>query len=136
MSNPSLSKAGLLIIIFLLHCSHHLAHGQDLKQQNELFWQTNNGDGITWNLSNEKRLPHNDNIEMSESLVSGIIRYQVDQAKQVHITRDVIFPKLRKYTQSNESMYRAQLRLEYSDGILPVITMDEKNLKRGHCIQL
>jgi hypothetical protein len=131
MSKPSLSKAGLLVVVFLLHCSHHLAHGQDLKQQNELFWQTNNSDGITWNLSNEKRLPHNDNIEMSGSLVSGIIKYQVDQAKQVHITRDIIFPQLRKYTKLNESMYRAYLRSDYSDDILPVITMDEKKFETG-----
>ena len=131
MTNLFLSKTGLLIAAFLLHGSFDQAYGQDLKQQNELFWQTNNSNGITWNLSNERRLPHNDNIELSGSLVSGIINYQVDQAKQVHITRDVIFPQLRKYTKSNESMYRAYLRADYSDDILPVITLDNKKFETG-----
>jgi hypothetical protein len=131
MSNLFLSKAGLLIAVFLLHCSCYIAHGQDLKQQNEFFWQTNNSKGITWDLSSERRLPHSDNIEMSGSLVSGIIKYQVDQAKQVHITRDVIFPQLRKYTKSNESMYRAYLQSDYSDDILPVITLANKKFETG-----
>jgi hypothetical protein len=103
MTDLPLNRAGALIVILLLHSSFYAAHSQDLKQQNEIFWHTDNSHGITWDITNEKRLPHDDNMEMSGSLVSGIISYKVDQTKQVHITRDVIFPQLRKYTKSNES---------------------------------
>jgi hypothetical protein len=127
----ALTKVQSLIIAFLLHSLTYSAYSQDLKQQNELFWQTNSQSGITWDLSNEKRLPHNDNIEMSGTLVSGIIKYEVDQSKQVHISRDIIFPQLRKYTKSNESMYRAYLRAEYKDDLLPVITLAEKKFETG-----
>jgi hypothetical protein len=121
----------LLILFAILWVALTPLEAQDLGQQNELFWHTNNSHGITWNITKEKRLPHNDDIEMSGTLVSGIIKYKVDQAKQVHITRDIIFPQLRKYTKSNESMYRAYLRSEYNDDVLPVITMGEKRLESG-----
>lgn len=111
--------------------SPHPVTGQDLSQQNEIFWHTNPDHSITWDLTNEKRLPHDDNMEMSGSLVSGIISYKVNKAKQVEITRDVIFPQLRKYAKSNESMYRAYLRSEYSDDILPVISLANKKYETG-----
>jgi hypothetical protein len=41
---------------------------------------------------------------MSGSMVSGIISYKVSPDKQVDIVRDVIFPQLRNFTKSNESM--------------------------------
>jgi hypothetical protein len=84
---------------------------------------------LSGTFTNERRLPHDDNIEMSGSLVSGIIKYKVDGAKQVHIIRDIIFPQLRNYTRSTESMYRAYLRSEYKDDLLPVITIGEKKFK-------
>jgi hypothetical protein len=95
--------------IILLLCIFTSAHGQDFSHQGELYWHVNDHQGVTWDITNESRLPHDDNIEMSGTLVSGIIRYKVDQAKQVHITRDIIFPQLRNYTRSTESMYRAYL---------------------------
>jgi hypothetical protein len=104
---------------------------QDLSQQNEIFWHVNTNNGITWDIVNEKRLPHNDNIEMSGSRVSGIIRYKVNPDKQVEIVRDVIFPQLRNFSKSNESMYRAYLRSEYGDNLLPVITMEQKKYELG-----
>ncbi|MFD2147029.1 hypothetical protein [Mucilaginibacter antarcticus] len=70
-------------------------------------------------------------MEMSGSLVSGIIRYKVGRNKQVQISRDIIFPQLRKYTKSNESMYRAYLRNEYADEVLPTITVSQKKFEPG-----
>jgi hypothetical protein len=124
-------KLKTFIFIIILQCVFNFAEGQDFKYQNELFWRTNNNQGITWDITNERRLPHDDNMEMSGSLVSGIIKYKVDQEKHVHIARDIIFPQLRKYTKSNESMYRAYLRSEYTDDVLPVITIDEKKFETG-----
>ncbi|MHA4895479.1 six-hairpin glycosidase-like protein [Pedobacter sp. PWIIR3] len=118
----------IFALLFFLNVN---VQSQDLSQQNELFWRTNSSNGITWDITQEKHLPHADNIEMSGSLVSGIIRYKVDQSKQVQIIRDVIFPQLRKYSKSNESMYRAYLRDEYSDNILPVITLEDKKFETG-----
>lgn len=119
----------LLIVLFAAIAGQ--SHGQDLSQQNEIFWKTNSGQGITWDLTKEDRLPHDDNFEMSGSLVSGIIGYKVNKAKQVEITRDIIFPQLRKYSKSNESMYRAYLRSQYMDEVLPVLSLGEKKLETG-----
>ena len=131
LTNSAINKLPAFILTAFLLGSTGMAKGQDLSQQNELFWHTNASSGITWDISEEKRLPHEDNIELSGALVSGIVRYKVDQSKQVQIVRDVIFPQLRKYSRSNESMYRAYLRDEYGDNILPVITLADKKLEAG-----
>ncbi|HKG05558.1 MAG TPA: hypothetical protein VKB19_03830 [Pedobacter sp.] len=132
-----LSKAGcaaketmLLLTVLITGITGHVT-GQDLSQQNEIFWHTNTNRGITWDLTKENRLPHDDNLEMSGSMVSGIIGYKVSKEKQVEITRDIIFPQLRKYSKSNESMYRAYLRSQYKDEVLPVITIGEKRYETG-----
>jgi hypothetical protein len=121
----------ILIAVLLVQFSEN-SKAQDLNQQNEIFWHTNTSSGITWNIANEKRLPHEDNIEMSGSMVSGIIKYKVNSSKQVDIVRDVIFPQLRNFTKSNQSMYRAYLRSEYGDNVLPVITFEEKKYELGN----
>lgn len=104
---------------------------QDFQHQNELFWQVHANQGITWDLTKETRLPHHDNIELAGTQVAGIIRYQVTKDKQLHVTRDVIFPQLRTYTKSNESPYRAYLRGDYTDNLLPVLTLGDKKYETG-----
>ncbi len=126
----SLKLLSLLLIVFCSGVAGQV-QAQDLAQQNEIFWKTNSGHGITWDLTKESRLPHDDNLEMSGSLVSGIIGYKVSKTKQVEITRDIIFPQLRKYSKSNESMYRAYLRSQYMDEVLPVISLGEKKFETG-----
>jgi len=131
LNNKNSSRfATLFWTLFFTGFTGH-AFAQDLSQQNEIYWQTNADNGITWNLTGERRLPHGDNLEMSGQQVSGIIGYKVNNAKQVEITRDIIFPQLRKYSKSNESMYRAYLRSQYTDDILPVITLGEKKFETG-----
>jgi len=127
----TMKKIALKTIAFLLVQFSGTLKAQDLSQQNEIFWHTNTNSGITWDITGEKRLPHDDNIEMSGSMVSGIIRYKVSSDKGVDIKRDVIFPQLRKYSKSNESMYRAYLRAEYDDSILPTITLTQKKYEVG-----
>jgi hypothetical protein len=104
---------------------------QDFSHQQELFWHTNTDNSISWDLTRERRLPHNDNIELSGTQVSAIIRYEVDKAKQLHVTRDIIFPQLRRYTTPTESPYRAYLRTAYPDDLLPVLTLSEKKYEVG-----
>ena len=125
------NKLKLMTLTILLVNLISPAWAQDLSQQNEIFWSANSDHSITWDLTAEKRLPHADNLEMSGSLVSGIISYKVNPNKTVEISRDVIFPQLRKFSRSNESMYRAYLRSEYKDDILPIITVGEKKLEAG-----
>jgi len=107
------------------------SQAQDFKNQQELFWHANTDHSITWDLTRETRLPHNDNIELSGTQVSAIIGYEVTKEKQLYITRDILFPQLRKYTKSNESLYRAYLRDTYTDDLLPVLTLADKKYETG-----
>jgi hypothetical protein len=106
-------------------------HAQDFTHQQARFWQVKRDQSISWDLTKEDRLPHHDNIELSGTQVSAIISYEVDQAKHLHLTRDVIFPQLRRYTTSSESPYRAYLRGEYRDDILPVLTLADQKYEVG-----
>jgi hypothetical protein len=127
----AVTKVYLALLVVLAIGSINQCRAQDFQHQNELFWHTNKNNSITWDLTNEKRLPHADNIEMSGTQISGIIRYEVNTSKQLKITRDIIFPQLRKYTKSTESIYRAYLRDEYTDDILPTITLADKKYEAG-----
>ncbi|RVT97365.1 six-hairpin glycosidase-like protein [Mucilaginibacter limnophilus] len=69
--------------------------------------------------------------DLSGQQVSGIISYNATPEKQVEITRDIIFPQLRKFTRSDESVYRAYLREQYKDNILPVIISDQRKFEPG-----
>lgn len=132
-ASPSsrLIKTYLAVIVVWVAGGIRSSQAQDFKHQQELFWRPNQDNSITWDLTRENRLPHNDNIEMSGPQISGIIRYEIDKAKHLKITRDVIFPQLRKYTKSNESIYRAYLRSDYSDDLLPVITLADRKYETG-----
>jgi hypothetical protein len=92
-SVPVLFLKACLAAYFVLVASLLIPlQAQDFAHQNELFWHPNRDQSITWDLTKETRLPHQDNIELSGTQVSTIIRYEVDQAKHLHLTRDVIFP--------------------------------------------
>jgi hypothetical protein len=121
-----------LIVCFVLAASLLAPlQAQDFAHQNELFWHPNRDQSITWDLTKENRLPHDDNLELSGTQISAIIRYEVDQAKRLHLTRDVIFPQLRRYTTPAESPYRAYLRGDYHDDILPILTLADKKYEVG-----
>jgi hypothetical protein len=126
-----LLKVSLAILFVLATGSNTSLQAQDFPHQQELFWHTNKDNSIAWDLTNEQRLPHDDNIELSGTQISAIIRYEVDQAKHLKISRDIIFPQLRKFINSTESPYRAYLRSTYSDDILPVLTLSDKKYEAG-----
>jgi len=124
------------IAIILMTGISNIVFGQETEErfQNEVFWEISGKHSITWNLSYEQRLPHADNIEMSGQRVSAIISYAVDDERNLKVTRDVIFPQLRVYIESTESSwrkYRAYLRSEYEDDILPIITLEERTYVPG-----
>jgi len=132
-------KPTFLITLFCalgMVCFPGSASGQsdELAYQQEIFWQLRDGHAITWNLASEKRLPHQNHIEMDGQRVAAIIYYTVDEKKQVHISRDILFPQLRRFLTSAEPdflHYRAYLRGAYKDDVLPVITIGNNRFTPG-----
>lgn len=94
-----------------------------------VYWKITKDQSIRWNLTNEKRLPHSENIEMSGKNMAAIIYYDIDTSRQLTLKRDVILPQLRTFNKTNEpdwKKYRAYFRRTISDEILPTISMDKK----------
>ncbi len=103
------------------------AIAQDTKSEN--YWELADGKSITWDLTKEEKLPHKDNIELSGKKVSVILYYEIDTAKNLSITKDVIFPQLRTYNKSNEpdwKKYRAYFRKKVGNDANPAISYNEK----------
>lgn len=112
----------LVLISFFLN-----AVAQD--KVSEDYWRITDHHSIVWDLTQEERLPHKENIEMSGKNVSAIIYYKIDENKQLSIERDVIFPQLRTYNKTNEpdwKKYRAYFRKKIADDITPRINFKEK----------
>ena len=98
------------------------------------YWQISNRESIVWQVNNEDRLPHADNIEMAGQKVASIIYYTIDKDKRLSLERDIIFPQLRTYLKTTQlawKKYRAYLRHTYTDEILPVITIEDKAIIPG-----
>lgn len=94
-----------------------------------LYWNISpDQDAITWNVVNENKLPHADDIEMSGQRISCIVRYEVDEQKYLRINRDIIFPQLRRFVRSSDPdwyNYRAYLRRSFDDEFLPSIVLED-----------
>ena len=115
----------LFSLLFIF--SFYSSIAQDLVSPN--FWKLSDEKSIVWDLTNEVRLPHKDNIEMSGRKVSAILYYEIDEEKNLSITKDVIFPQLRTYNKSNEpdwKKYRAYFRKKVGEDASPTITYNEK----------
>jgi hypothetical protein len=85
--------------------------------------------GIQWNVSNDKRLPHKDNIEMSGQLISAIITYGVDAQRNPVVSREIYWPMLRTTPGGPDYIkYRAYLKRTFADEVMPEITIDGKKL--------
>ncbi len=93
------------------------------NQEDDLYWKVNREqDAIVWDLTGSTRLPHADDIEMSGEKISSIISYAVNRGKYVEVTRDLIFPQLRRYLSTSEpewQEYRAYFRKKFDDAYLP-----------------
>lgn len=123
----------LLVIFSLLTM---LLSFNEISAQNEsrlfadsLYWQISpNEDAITWNVVREDKLPHADDIEMSGQRISGIISYEVDKQKYLKVSRDLIFPQLRRFVSTSQPdwySYRAYFRRSFDDQYLPSIVLDD-----------
>ena len=92
-------------------------------------WAISDRESIVLDLSTVSSLPHQDNIEMSGKHISAIIYYELDEEKNLTITRDVIFPQLRTYNKTNEpdwKKYRAYFRRTADATLSPHIHHDQK----------
>jgi len=125
-----------LLLAFFFTFSTTLIAQRDtisLDKTKETFWEIKKG-GIFWNLENETRLPHEDNIELSGQKVSAIITYKIDEEKQLEVERHIIFPQLRVHINSGASKwaaYRAYLKDDYTDQLLPSLVVNGKTFLPG-----
>ncbi len=125
----------LLACLLLCLSSPFLAQDTiSLDKTKETFWKIQKDNQILWELENETRLPHQDNIEMSGQKVAAIITYQIDENKQLEVDRHIIFPQLRVHINSGSSKwsaYRAYLKDDYSDQFLPSLIVNGKTFQPG-----
>ncbi|GAB5550788.1 MAG: hypothetical protein Sapg2KO_03790 [Saprospiraceae bacterium] len=95
------------------------------------YWTIINEQTIRWDLSQEKRLPHQENIEMSGKKVSAIIYYELDENRNLSINRDVIFPQLRTFNKTSEpdwKKYRAYFRRTADGEVGPKIHIKNQQI--------
>ncbi len=119
MPNIKLHKA--LFLAFAL-VNPFVTFSQDTNPQNR--WRIVNEKAIVWDVHNESQLPHSDDIEVAGQKVASIIKYEVNEQKRLEVTRDLIFPQLRRFVRTSEPdwfEYRNYLRYQYTDEFLPVI---------------
>lgn len=104
---------------------------QAQNQLKEVFWTIKNEHTIVWPIKNGVQFPHGDNMEMSGQRISAIIYYDVDKNKNLTLRRHLVFPQLRTFIKSTDNSwqrYRAYLTEDFLDNILPVITLESKQL--------
>lgn len=120
----------LLYFIFLFR---PLAFTQSQLKNEQKYWSVQK-EGISWNVINEKRLPHQDNIEFSGRRVAAIISYEIDTLKRLKLHRDIIFPQLRVFLNISESSWKkywAYLRRTFEDDVMPAISISTINFLPG-----
>jgi hypothetical protein len=63
-----------------------------LSAQDGERWSLGKENNIQWGVVRDKRLSHEDHLEMSGLKISSIVTYRVDTAKRIHIQNLVIWP--------------------------------------------
>jgi hypothetical protein len=106
-------KRILTYIVFLV------SGGFVLQGQSDRWKLTNNG-SIEWTI--DKRLPHDDHLEMSGQQLSVVLRYGVAADSSFHINRALVFPMLRLHPVTRT---QAHLRQRVSLDIARLITVAE-----------
>ena len=92
-----------LVFVFVIS-SLRLTQAQDIQRR----WALGKDNDIIWNISQDKRLPHQDNVEMSGYGVSTIVTYGVDKQRHASLNALVIWPSyIVKYD------YRSYLQKSY-----------------------
>jgi len=81
-------------------------------------WEINKTGGITWKI--DKRIPHQDHIEMSGKRVSAVVEYGVEADKSFTVKRNVVWPMLRTIPNNTH----ASLIHAFSDNITSIIKLN------------
>lgn len=100
------------------------AQSYNLPQQDDR-WNIQPDGSIEWKIN--KRLPHNDHIEMSGEKVSLWMQYGVDTSGKSNFVRTVVFPTYRMLPQRTI----AHLTYNVNDGDLPRFLINDRLLKAG-----
>lgn len=98
------------------------------------FWVIKDQHSIVWDLEKQAHLPHADNIEMAGKRVAGIISYSVDTSGYLALDRQIFFPQLHPFIQSNDPdwfIYRAYLKDHFDDSMLPSLIVQERKFVPG-----
>ncbi len=117
------------IAIIMIFMSYNSWTQHDDSAEN--YWHITDRSSIVLDLSQLQSLPHHDNIEMSGKHISAIIYYELDEDRNLTLTKDVIFPQLRTYNKTNEpdwKKYRAYFRRTADASLKPNIHYDEKTI--------
>lgn len=117
-------KNVLCSVLFLICSSQVFAQQYNLPQQEDR-WKILADGSIEWRI--DKRLPHNDHIEMSGEKVSMWVQYGVDTSGKAILDRTMVFPSFRLLPQRTigSMMYNV------TDGDLPRILINDRLLKSG-----
>jgi hypothetical protein len=112
------------LIFFLFSTCQIFAQQYNLPQQEDR-WTILPDGSIEWRI--DKRVPHNDHIEMSGEKVSMWVQYGVDTSGKATLDRTMVFPSFRLLPQKTigSMMYNV------TDGDLPRILINDSLLKAG-----
>lgn len=125
-----LNYRSLVIVSFVLLLGSSLAQAQEGAG----YWKITSTRSIQWDLNESQDLPHEDNIEMAGKRVAGIVTYSVDTSGMLTLNRQVFFPQLHPFIKDNEPgwhIYRAYLKDDHGDDILPKIYISDKRFVPG-----
>ncbi len=103
-------------------------------QEGAGYWKITSSRSIQWELNGSQSLPHQDNIEMAGKRVAGIVTYSVDTNGVLTLNRQVFFPQLHPFIKDNDPgwyIYRAYLKDDHGDDILPKIFVGDKRFTPG-----
>ncbi|HKO81815.1 MAG TPA: hypothetical protein VJU78_15525, partial [Chitinophagaceae bacterium] len=114
------------LITFFLIIGFSVLHAQSytLPQQNDR-WSIQPDGSIEWKI--DKRLPHNDHIEMSGEKVSLWMQYGVDTSGASGFIRTLVFPTHRLLPQRTI----AHMTYNVNDDELPRFLINDRLLKKG-----
>ncbi len=126
-----LSKYFLPILICTFLFASFTLKAQNIDSSLESYWDITDRHSILWQINPSDSIPHQDNIEMSGKNVSAILYYEVDEAQNFRIRKDIIFPQLRTFNKTNEpdwKKYRAYFRRTVENDLAPSINVGQKTI--------
>ena len=79
-------------------------------------WHVNGNHSVQWNTS-EGELPYNDHIEMSGLRASVVYYWGVDEKKQFHMDRHLVFPMLRTIPNNTHASWMPRCDVDFLKGM-------------------